>query len=179
MQTTLVLADFDGDHQPDFATVRYQQDGNQTSRYCIRFELSSGSVTDISIVGPVGGLRLVTRDVNGDDFEDVAIYAVWRQEVLAVLLNNGSGQFTLADASGYSLLTTESGEFYRNPSDFRFDDVILAPTRVTPDIQPQALNEAASRNVPDGPPAEARCASTPTQCGLLAGRSPPPASRLI
>lgn len=93
------IADFDGDSKPDFATVQSRQEDSSSTRYWIAFRLSSGSRQTLGITAPTGGLRITSRDVNGDDFLDVIVTASWTNQPVAVFLNDGRGNFTPSDPS--------------------------------------------------------------------------------
>jgi hypothetical protein len=90
------IADFDGDNQPDFATVHIGQNGRGEGRYSIGFQLSTGSRQSIVVAAPVGGLQITSRDVNGDNTLDVIVTTEWSHKPVAVLLNDGHGNFTLS-----------------------------------------------------------------------------------
>ena len=91
-----VIADFDGDHKPDFATVNADQTFIHLTNYSIHFELSKGLDAEIGLTAPSGGLQLTTRDVNGDDSLDLVVRTVFNSNLVAVFLNDGHGSFTLA-----------------------------------------------------------------------------------
>jgi hypothetical protein len=93
------IADFDGDSQPDLATV---QTGESETRYWIRFQLSTGSRTAVGLSGPAGGLEIASRDVNGDEILDLVVTTAWLKQPVAVLLNDGHGNFTLNSPSAFS-----------------------------------------------------------------------------
>lgn len=96
------IADFDGDLKPDLATVEVQRaDSSANTRYSIRFELTTGSTQVFGLTAPAGGLQIVARDVNGDDALDLLISTAWQHKQVAVLLNDGHGNFTLADPGTY------------------------------------------------------------------------------
>ena len=89
------IADFDGDNQPDFATVQLGQHDQMEGRYSIGFQLSTGSRQSILITAPLGGLQVTLRDVNGDNSLDLIVTTKWLRKPVAVLLNDGHGHFTL------------------------------------------------------------------------------------
>lgn len=95
------IADFDGDSKPDLATVQAGQDRSSDTRYWIRFRLSTGSQQNVGISAPAGGLQITSRDVNGDDFLDVIVTTSWTNRPVAVLLNDGRGNFTPSDPSAF------------------------------------------------------------------------------
>lgn len=95
------IADFDGDSRPDLATVHGGQGGFGDTRYFIDFQLTTGLRHTIGVTAPTGGLRLTSRDVNGDDFLDVIVTTSWTNQPVAVLLNDGRGNFTQSDPSTF------------------------------------------------------------------------------
>jgi len=95
------IADFDGDRSPDLAIVQFATSRNESTKYWIRFELSSGTGQSIGITAPAGGLRLASRDVNGDSFTDVVVSTALLHRPVAVLLNDGHGKFALEDAAAF------------------------------------------------------------------------------
>ena len=96
------IADFDGDRKPDFATVEVQN-GNSGSvtQYSIRFHLTAGASQSFGVSAPAGGLQIVARDVNGDDALDLLVSTAWLHKQVAVLLNDGHGNFTLAKPEAF------------------------------------------------------------------------------
>jgi hypothetical protein len=90
------IGDFDGDSQPDLATVQSGLDRSDT-RYWIRFQFSTGLREAIGVTAPSGGLHIASRDVNGDHFLDLIVTTAWQHRPVAVLLNDGHGKFTLRD----------------------------------------------------------------------------------
>jgi hypothetical protein len=103
------IADYDGDRRPDLATVRAGQISSSGTRYWIGFQLSSGPRQTLGITAPTGGLQITSRDVNGDDFLDVIVTTAWTNQPVAVLLNDGHGNFTRSSASAFpgAFLTSE------------------------------------------------------------------------
>ena len=95
------IADFDRDGRPDTANADAGRSGARDSRYRIVIELSSGLRRTLQLSAPAGGLRLVARDVNGDDFVDVVVTTAWTNQPVAVLLNDGRGSFQAAIPSRF------------------------------------------------------------------------------
>lgn len=95
------IADFDGDNRPDFASVHVGQSSLETTRYWIAFQLSGRSGQTVSLMAPDGGLRITARDVNGDNFLDVVVTTLWTNKPVAILLNDGLGNFTAANPSAF------------------------------------------------------------------------------
>lgn len=93
------IADFDGDNRPDMASVEFGWSGSRN--YAINFSLTSGLRQSINIEAPDGGLRLRTSDVNGDNFPDVVVTTFWTGWPVAVLLNDGRGNFTPSQPSAF------------------------------------------------------------------------------
>ena len=107
----LAIADFDGDSRPDTAQVGEDRGGATVSNYWIDVRISGGARQGIGIQAPAGGLQIVSRDVNGDNAIDLVVSTAWLHEPVAVLLNDGRGNFALRDPAEFSkaLLPVESG----------------------------------------------------------------------
>ena len=103
------IAYFDGDQRPDLATVQVERDAAGGTRYSIRLQLSAGEESAIGITGPQGGLELVARDVNGDDVIDLVVTTAIGSHVVAVLINDGHGKFTLAKAGAFPSIESDQG----------------------------------------------------------------------
>lgn len=95
------IADFDGDNKPDFASVQDGQANTSTKRYWIGLRLSTGPRQFLGITAPVGGLQLVLRDVNGDNALDLIVTTTWLNRPIAVLVNDGHGNFAVSDPANF------------------------------------------------------------------------------
>ena len=102
------IGDFDGDRQPDLATVEIARFNSLHSRYSISLQLSKGGPQRLGITAPAGGLALLARDVNGDRALDVVLVTAWRHEFVAVLLNDGAGNFAPVDPARFRFDTVSS-----------------------------------------------------------------------
>src|SRR6202166_4159512 len=107
------IEDFDGDSKPDIATVLQGRSGSADNHYRIRFQLSSGGSQNIDLTAPVGGLDINSRDVNGDDFLDLVVTTAGSNRPVAVLLNDGAGNFTALDPSALPGAFLKSSNFWR------------------------------------------------------------------
>ena len=101
MTWQFAIADFDGDQQVDLATVQTGMGASSQSRYWIRFELTSGNRQMFGVTGPAGGVQISPRDVNGDHALDLVVSTAWLNQTIAILLNDGHGNFTLADPNAF------------------------------------------------------------------------------
>jgi hypothetical protein len=106
------IEDFDGDNRPDIATVQEGRSGAVDRYYRIKFQLSSGGSQNIDLTAPMGGLDLNSRDVNGDDFLDVVVTTAGTNRPVAILLNNGAGNFTASDPSEFPGAFHKSYKFW-------------------------------------------------------------------
>lgn len=95
------IADFDGDRRPDLATVQAGQDSSWATQYWIAFQLSRRSPQALGVIAPTGGLQITSRDVNSDGFLDVVVTTEWTNQPVAVLLNDGHGNFTASGPSAF------------------------------------------------------------------------------
>jgi hypothetical protein len=102
------IADFDGDRRPDLATVQAGQSSSLDTQYWIAFQLSSGPRQTLGITAPTGGLQITSRDVNGDYFLDVIVTTAWTNRPVAVLLNDGQGNFRASSPSAFPGAFTSS-----------------------------------------------------------------------
>jgi hypothetical protein len=108
LNANFAIADFDGDQKPDLATVEVQKSGSfARTEYSIRFELAAGATQVFGVTAPAGGLQIQARDVNGDDALDLLVSTAWQQTQVAVLLNDGHGNFTLAAPGTYPAAVSE------------------------------------------------------------------------
>jgi hypothetical protein len=104
LSSRFAIADFDGDSRPDLATVEIGQASASRARYWIGFQLSTGAPQRIGVNAPIGGLDIVSRDVNGDHSLDLIVTTTWLNQPVAVLLNDGHGNFTLTDPAAFPTL---------------------------------------------------------------------------
>jgi hypothetical protein len=101
-RVTFAIADFDGDHHPDFASVQTGQGGaSSDGDYWVRVRLSASGKHFIRVAAPQGGLVVEARDVNGDHAVDLVLATAWLGQPVAVLLNDGHGNFSQADPSDF------------------------------------------------------------------------------
>ena len=115
------IGDFDGDREPDLATVEIGRFNSLHSRYWISLQLSTGRLQTVGVTGPAGGLVLLARDVNGDRALDLVLVTAWRHELVGVLLNDGEGNFSAADPGQFHIDAVSSrtriGNVPRFPED--------------------------------------------------------------
>lgn len=93
------IADFDGDRRPDLATVQAGRSSSPDTRYWIVFQLARGPRRTLGITAPTGGLQVTSGDANGDSFLDVIVTTAWTNRPVAVLLNDGQGNFRASSPS--------------------------------------------------------------------------------
>jgi hypothetical protein len=110
------IADLDGDNRPDLATVEMAQVGVSQARYWIGFQMSAGAKQRIGLTGPLGGLEIASRDLNGDNSLDLIVTTTWFKNPVAVLLNDGHGNFTLADAAIVSAAALRPERIWARPN---------------------------------------------------------------
>jgi FG-GAP-like repeat len=101
VSTHFAIADFDGDSRPDLASIHVGQSSSRNTRYWIAFHLSGGGGQTVGITAPTGGLQITSRDVNGDNFPDVIITTAWTNKPVAILLNDGFGNFTTSSPAEF------------------------------------------------------------------------------
>jgi hypothetical protein len=172
--SSFAIADFDGDRKPDLATVEVQKgNSSSTSQYSIRLQLTAGAVQVFGVIAPAGGLQIVARDVNGDDALDVLVSTAWQHQQVAVLLNDGHGKFTLADAGAFPAASRGSRRDWTSGTPAFSDSTVLVRTEYPPgglDREsefdgPRVQFERVRASVPTG--------STRLFLFSLLGRAPP------
>lgn len=88
------VADFDGDHRPDLASIQSgQTNSSSTNDYWVQLRLSGSGPNSFRLTAPKGGLLIEARDVNGDQAVDLILSTAWLRQPVAILLNDGHGSF--------------------------------------------------------------------------------------
>jgi hypothetical protein len=95
------IEDFDGDLRPDVASIQAGQSDFSSTDYWIQLQLSEVGRQFIRVVGPIGGLSIEARDVNGDRAIDLVLVTAWHRQPVAILLNDGHGSFSRVDPTGF------------------------------------------------------------------------------
>jgi hypothetical protein len=122
------VADFDGDSRPDLASVQAagKSDSLHTD-YWIQLQLSATGRQTFRIVAPLGGLQIVSRDVNGDNAPDLVLTTAWLGQPVAILLNDGHGNFSQVEPAAFPEAFSESSSGWSCPSGHATDAVGVAP----------------------------------------------------
>ena len=103
------IGDFDGDEKPDLATVQVDPYSQRDSRYSIHLQLSFGTSSAIGLTAPFGGLLLSAKDVNGDRAIDLVVTTAVGHKLVTVLVNDGHGNFSVAEQGAFPELSAEGG----------------------------------------------------------------------
>lgn len=98
---SFAVADFDGDHRPDLASVQSGIISSGTNSYRIQLQLSAVGRQSIQLFAPAGGLVVEARDVNGDHAIDLVLTTAWLRRPVAIFLNDGHGKFSRAEPSAF------------------------------------------------------------------------------
>jgi hypothetical protein len=167
------IADFDGDSRPDFASVDANQISSPLTKYWIAFRLSGGPSRGVTITAPTGGLQITSRDVNGDSFPDVIVTTAWTNTPVAVLLNDGVGNFTRSSPSEFQNAFNGSETSWTLGADEIRDATALPLARYVPgycrtECGSLAFGEMVWRIVP-----RRSSASRLTSTAPFIGRAPP------
>ena len=123
------IADFDGDWKPDLAEVETSDFRRFGSNYSVHLHLSASSDVSFLVDAPTGGIRLAARDVNGDSLPDLVVSSILEQRVVAVLLNQGHGQFSRAEPAFYLAFVADPEIFLHSSGASIWDNLTLASTR--------------------------------------------------
>jgi len=121
------IADFDGDSKPDLASVETGQSDRTRTEYSIHLQLSAAGRQTFQIVAPVGGLRIVARDVNGDQTLDLVLTTAWLGQPVAILLNDGHGAFLRVDPAAFPGAFSESETSWTSNTEHATDTIGALP----------------------------------------------------
>jgi hypothetical protein len=91
------IDDFDGDFRPDQIAVKTGANEFSGTQYWIEVRLSAAPSQIIPVFSVPGGIQVVARDVNGNGTLDLVLTASLLRRPVAILLNDGHGQFTRVD----------------------------------------------------------------------------------
>lgn len=127
------IADFDGDLQPDLASIQTGWNDFSRTDYWIQLQLSAAGRQSFRIVAPMGGLEIASRDVNGDHALDLVLTTAWLGRPVAILLNDGHGSFTRVDPDAFPDAFTESKTSWASTTDHP-TDVVGIPRQSREDI---------------------------------------------
>jgi hypothetical protein len=123
----LAIQDFDGDRKPDIAEVRVERNDPHSTRYSINVRLTSGVDQSIGLTAPFGGLQITPRDVNGDNALDLIVSTTLQNEPVAVLLNDGNGNFSKAEPTAFAGAFSHSNTSLYSASHQAVDAVGVPP----------------------------------------------------
>jgi hypothetical protein len=167
------IADFDGDSRPDLATVQVGQISASAARYWIRFQMSTGSRQAIGVTAPIGGLEIALRDVNGDNCLDLIVTTARLNQPVAVLLNDGHGNFTLNDPAAFPGIVWGSATYW-TPAGVQWKDVaVVLPSRNLPGDCDESKGVSSPRYLPGARvSAASHLPAFPLAVSVL-GRAPP------
>jgi hypothetical protein len=123
------IGDFDGDNQPDLATVQGEPEARQVTRYSIQLQLTLGTRPAIGLTAPFGGLLLSAKDVNGDSALDLVVRTALDARLVAVLVNDGYGNFSVAAEGSFPELTAKGISRVQAPTDPSSKHTPILPSR--------------------------------------------------
>jgi hypothetical protein len=168
----LTIGDFDGDQRPDLITADIGQHTASRTVYKIAIELSSGARSTLSLAAPEGGLQLTSRDVNGDDLLDVVVTTAWTSRPVAVLLNDGKGNFKeLSPEQFPGVFPDASSTISTTSNEIRDSLGAILPRYESVAFKPVALLDSlylARLQIPDSV-----CFSRVSRSSSFLGRAPP------
>jgi hypothetical protein len=121
------IADFDGDLKPDLANVESGQSDFSSTNYQIHLQLSATGRQTFQVVAPMGGLQIVASDVNGDNALDLVLTTKWLRQPVAILLNDGHGNFSRVQPGAFPEAFRESKGSWGCATDRATDAVAVPP----------------------------------------------------
>jgi hypothetical protein len=121
------IADFDGDLKPDLASVQAGKSDLTRTDYRIQLQLSAAGRQTFQIVAPIGGLQIFSRDVNGDHALDLVLTTTWLRQPVAILLNDGHGNFSQAAPDAFPEAFSRSTTTWCSATDHAIGAVGIPP----------------------------------------------------
>jgi hypothetical protein len=103
------LDDLDGDFRPDQIAVQTGNSEFSGTQYWIELQLSSAGRQRIPVFSLPGGIQVVARDVNGNGKLDLVLTTTSLRLPVAVLLNDGHGQFTRVEPEAFPSAFQDAG----------------------------------------------------------------------
>ncbi len=167
------IGDFDGDQQPDLATVQVDPDGQRVTQYSIQLQLSFGKKSFIGLTAPLGGLQLSAKDVNGDRTLDLVVTRVLDAHLVAVFVNDGHGQFSLAAEGAFPELKTLGGCGINTSADLSSNQTSILQSRCPSGDEGQDATGIDSLGASESLLFRVRQIATRWNAGASRGRSPP------
>lgn len=170
-------ADLDGDNRPDLAHVETGARVADGVNYQIQLQLSSTVNHAIQVTGPLGGLAIEARDVNGDNAVDLVVSSAYFGRPVAVFLNDGHGSFSQAAPGAFPAAFSSAGAFQPLVSTDLSGAEGLPP-------QPRLWIGAQARNLSDARPCAGRVSAARLNfvrnslSRFHSGRAPPSESLL-
>ncbi len=168
-----VIADLDGDRKPDLALVEMGSPRSAKTNYSIRLQFSAGAESAIGINAPFGGLRVAARDVNGDDNIDLIVTSNLDARVIAILLNDGHGNFSVAAPGAYPELENESQALLNRPAGPVADQTTLVSLRSSFSEEGAPVYDCRTVLSSDSLPLTKNQTALPRVARSRSGRSPP------
>jgi hypothetical protein len=166
------IADFDGDNRPDLATIETGLIGASHARYWIDFRMSAGSRQSIGVNAPAGGLEIASRDVNGDNIVDLIVSTAWLKQPVAILVNDGHGNFSVTDPAKFSAVFANLDQAFSAPSSGIKESSAALLTRINDDCSIDASDNEITA-APSAPLAQiSQHRVFPLAVSVL-GRAPP------
>ena len=96
--------------------------------------MSAGARQTIGVNAPVGGLEIASRDVNGDNIIDLVVSTAWLKSPVAVLVNDGHGNFTIRDPAAFSSALINPSQTLDSPSKQNPDEALAISSRSSDDF---------------------------------------------
>jgi hypothetical protein len=125
------IADFDGDRRPDLASIQAGPNNSGSTSYRINLELTAAGPQSIGVIAPSGGLLIVARDVNGDHAVDLLLTTAWFRQPVAILLNDGHGNFSRVEPIVFPEAFKESAIQWASTAD-QMAEIVGIPAQSPP-----------------------------------------------
>jgi hypothetical protein len=156
-----LLADLDGDHEPDLAGSQRLARTTDGYFYEVRLFLSSDTTTSFRVFHDNAlGLKIIGLDIDGDHDVDLIISDRFFRHYIGIWLNDGKGRFVKSVPGQFSPISSADLAFVT-------EDLSLVG---------QPTGEKARRRLPETPRAAGYIQPPPVRSAALSRR---PAERLV
>jgi hypothetical protein len=105
------IADFNADHEPDFAVADRTARWGGDYGYHIELSISGMEPDVLALQTDQGAVTVDAIDVDHDNDVDIVASAVLSHEVVGVWLNDGHGRFASADVNAFPVAVQPSEKF--------------------------------------------------------------------
>ena len=180
--SSFAIADFDSDRRPDLATAEIERSDSRFARYLIHLQFAARPGQSIrygefiGLTGAFGLPQISAIDVNGDHAMDLVVTAVGQPQPIAVLLNDGRGEFSLANPGDFPSTLANFHSQWRPANGHIRDVAVLVPARTPQADSSDATHSLISAHLAAPPISAQPALPLGWMRSVVRDRAPPPSS---